>query len=323
MNVFLELNGETKEGLLSCGCGHLFPIIEYIPRMLTDSIHELPRFIEKHFIATGRTRRAKPALDKHEEKTREGFDLQWSRAGRVFLDEKIYGNTGLFCKATGTTEKEAAEYFHGKFMLDAGCGVGRYSTVAVRFGADVVALDFSSQAVLQAQKVIGSFDGCHVVQGNILKLPFRPESFDVVFSVGVIHHTKDLRKAFRNLTNVLKVDGRMILGVYPYFQKSIFIKMLRKITTRIPHRILFYLCFLAIPLSYIPKLRSLCYPWASPKDHWKKKIVETYDHHHPYFQDYYTREGIRDWFNELGCYKQITRTEGFDTFLSIKSRRIK
>ena len=106
------------------------------------------------------------------------------------------------------------EYFQGKKALDAGCGGGRY-TVALRkigFG-EVVGIDISKSGLencrirLQQKEI----DGISYKEGTVLELPFEDESFDFVFSNGVLHHTKDLVKGVYEMVRVLKKGGHGFL----------------------------------------------------------------------------------------------------------------
>lgn len=98
----------------------------------------------------------------------------------------------------------------GKRVLDAGCGGGRYSVAWRAFGASlVIGLDFSWQGIYNARERIrkARFDGLEFIQGDVLDLPFKDETFDVVFSNGVLHHTTDWRRGVKELLRVLKPKG--------------------------------------------------------------------------------------------------------------------
>ena len=76
-----------------------------------------------------------------------------------------------------------------------GCGTGRHAYFAAQYGArEVVALDLS-EAVETARDNLAQFDNVHVVQGDLLRPPFRTAAqgggFDLVYSIGVLHHLPD------------------------------------------------------------------------------------------------------------------------------------
>ena len=95
-------------------------------------------------------------------------------------------------------------------------------------------------------------------------------------------------------------------------------RRIRKFTTLLPPGLLFTFCFAALPLSWIAKLRGYCYPWISPRDHWKKKVIETYDHYHPHYQEYTDPDVVERWFREEGC--EVRRTP-FGSFVGRKNNR--
>jgi ubiquinone/menaquinone biosynthesis C-methylase UbiE len=106
------------------------------------------------------------------------------------------------------------EEFQGQKALDAGCGGGRY-TVALRkigFG-EVVGIDISKPGLenCRARLAQKKINGISYKEGTVLDLPFDDESFDFVFSNGVLHHTRDLVKGIHELLRVLKKGGRGFL----------------------------------------------------------------------------------------------------------------
>jgi ubiquinone/menaquinone biosynthesis C-methylase UbiE len=95
-------------------------------------------------------------------------------------------------------------------VLDAGCGGGRYSVAWHLLGAgDVLGVDLSEPGIAdakarsEAMKLQGvRFDRCDVVE-----LPLPDNSFNIVFSNGVLHHTRDWQTGIRNLVRVLEPGG--------------------------------------------------------------------------------------------------------------------
>ena len=91
-------------------------------------------------------------------------------------------------------------------MLDAGCGNGRYAKLANDWGARVVCVDISS-AVEIAQANVGTRPDVAVVQADLFKLPFQAGLFDIVYSIGVLHHTPDAKGAFQAIQPLVKPGG--------------------------------------------------------------------------------------------------------------------
>ena len=102
----------------------------------------------------------------------------------------------------------------GRVVLDAGCGMGKFSMAAADAGARaVVAVDLS-EAVDVAFDNLRDRPNVHVVQGNIERLPLRRAAFDFVFSIGVLHHMPEPARGFAALVPFVAVDGRLFAWVY-------------------------------------------------------------------------------------------------------------
>jgi ubiquinone/menaquinone biosynthesis C-methylase UbiE len=95
-----------------------------------------------------------------------------------------------------------------KKILDAGCGEGRFSKYFIEKGVNITSMDFSEEYVRLAKKKIGK--GKFIV-GSVTKLPFKDKSFDYIFSVDVLQHVPDLKKAIREFHRVLKKGGVLIV----------------------------------------------------------------------------------------------------------------
>ena len=93
-------------------------------------------------------------------------------------------------------------------VLDAGCGTGRGTHALQQRGASVVAIDLGRNL---AKSVKLNYH-CAAIQSSILSLPFREETFDVVFSSEVIEHTPDPAQAVGELYRVLKSGGHLVLS---------------------------------------------------------------------------------------------------------------
>lgn len=139
------------------------------------------------------------------------FGFEWKRWRRTQFDSAEHRpSERTFIASTGREPQELA----GKLVLDAGCGAGRYLDVAARAGAEVIGVDLSL-AVEVAQENLARQPACHCVQADLLQLPFPPATFDFIFSIGVLHHTPDTRRAFAALAQLLKPGGEIAVWVYP------------------------------------------------------------------------------------------------------------
>ena len=83
----------------------------------------------------------------------------------------------------------------GQVGLDAGCGGGRYARLVGSHGARLIGVDLSA-AVVKAAALCSQLPNVAIVQADLLDLPLTEKAFDLVYSIGVLHHTPDPRRAF-------------------------------------------------------------------------------------------------------------------------------
>jgi SAM-dependent methyltransferase len=141
----------------------------------------------------------------------DNFGMQWNHFRQTQLDSHsgLSISTDRFWQATGWSP----ELMNGQWVLDAGCGAGRFAEVALMAGAKVVALDFSS-AVDACYANLKHHPNLHVVQGDIYALPFASATFPFVYSLGVLQHTPEVAKAFAALPPMLQSGGRLCADFY-------------------------------------------------------------------------------------------------------------
>jgi uncharacterized protein YbaR (Trm112 family) len=173
---------EIVAGTLACAaCRHAYPIE-----------HGIPRFVSSDNYAAS-------------------FGLQWN----LFKAEQIDAINGLtLSDRRFFAETEwPREWLRGKWILDAGCGAGRFLDVVSQAGAEVVGLDLSN-AVDAATANLRGRPNVHLVQASLFELPFRPGVFDGCYCIGVIQHTPDPHRALRALPAVVRPGGRLAFFIY-------------------------------------------------------------------------------------------------------------
>ena len=110
------------------------------------------------------------------------------------------------------------ESLKDKNVLEVGCGAGSHSALFARHGAHVTAVDLTTSRVrATAAKfaLLGAdADICRTLQADAEALPFTDESFDIVYSNGVLHHTNDTERALNEVFRVLKPGGRAVIMLY-------------------------------------------------------------------------------------------------------------
>jgi SAM-dependent methyltransferase len=109
------------------------------------------------------------------------------------------------------------EWVEGRKTLEIGLGYGTLSEALARMGADYHGLDIAEGPVQMVRHRLASVPGARpeqVQQGSALALPFADASFDLVASIGCLHHTGDLFGAIQEVRRVLRPGGRLVLMVY-------------------------------------------------------------------------------------------------------------
>jgi ubiquinone/menaquinone biosynthesis C-methylase UbiE len=106
--------------------------------------------------------------------------------------------------------------FTGKQVLEIGLGQGADSEQLIRRGAVWSGLDLTpvSVARVRTRLLLRSLPHQSIKQGSVLHIPFEKNSFDIVFSHGVLHHVPDVQAAQREIHRVLKVGGELIVMLY-------------------------------------------------------------------------------------------------------------
>ncbi|UCD89051.1 MAG: methyltransferase domain-containing protein [Desulfobacterales bacterium] len=96
-------------------------------------------------------------------------------------------------------------------VLEAGCGVGAQTITLARNSphAHIISIDISESSVAEAKRKIegAGFTKVSFQQGDIFKLPFKPESFDHIFVCFVLEHLTRPVEALHCLKNLLKIGG--------------------------------------------------------------------------------------------------------------------
>ena len=213
-------DGDVEEGVLQCqGCTATAPIRNGIPRFVSD------------------------------ENYASSFGMQWNR----FRSEQIDAINGFSLSADRFYAETGwpPEWLSGKWILDAGCGAGRFVDVASGAGAEIVGIDISN-AVDAAKQTLSGRKNVHLVQASIYTLPFRPGVFDGCYCIGVIQHTPDPLAALRALPRFVRAGGR--LGFFIYERKRwtlLYSKYLaRPFTTRLSSTTLLRVIRAVMPILF-------------------------------------------------------------------------
>lgn len=106
----------------------------------------------------------------------------------------------------------------GKSVLEIGPGAGGHSALFAKHGAHVTSVDITEERARATQAKYGLMEemaiGCGALQGDGESLPFATDTFDIVYSNGVLHHTPDTEASIAEVLRVLKPGGRAVIMLY-------------------------------------------------------------------------------------------------------------
>lgn len=131
----------------------------------------------------------------------------------------------IFNRSFDGGEEEFTEFakivkdFSGLKILEAGSGTGRFSLKLAQSGAEVLLLDISWHALEISRKIFReSNQKATFIQGSIFSMPFANESFDIVFSSGLLEHfdKNDQISAISEMARVCKSSGLIVI-FSPYY----------------------------------------------------------------------------------------------------------
>ncbi|WP_158412813.1 class I SAM-dependent methyltransferase [Hyphomicrobium nitrativorans] len=107
------------------------------------------------------------------------------------------------------------EELKGKDVLEVGLGYGTIAQRLAESGARYTGLDIASGPVEMANFRIrqAGLEG-QAVQGSVLKAPFPDESFDMIVTIGCLHHTGNLQRALDECYRLLRPDGKLMVMLY-------------------------------------------------------------------------------------------------------------
>lgn len=290
LQVGIEEENEIKEGKLICRtCHKFYPITHFIPRFVSS------------------------------EEYAENFGFEWAKHRLTQLDDQYSNQSYMaFQKKTGFGPEDIKD----KWVLDVGCGMGRFMDVVEKMGGTVVGIDLS-RAVDVARENLGDRSSTHFVQADVFKLPFKISTFDVIYSIGVLHHTPDCALAFQQVPPLLQSQGQ--IAVWVYTQGNLpdkFSDQWRKVTARLPNRFLYLLCYVAVFFYYLYKIPLLGYimrrilPVSEHPD-WRWRILDTFDWYSPKYQSKHTYPEVFGWFQNAG----LINIDLLDTPVSVRGQK--
>jgi SAM-dependent methyltransferase/uncharacterized protein YbaR (Trm112 family) len=289
-----------------------YPIHRSVPRLLV-----FPTAVTKDFakIHAERLSRELPGYSLPNEPPMPGEETVL----RTFSDEwvKYDWNDEAYWSTTPAVLYNAMDFMldlnrrplAGKHVLEVGIGIGGIAdNIARNQDCELVGIDLG-YAVDAASKNFGSNPRLHIVQASAFRPPFKPETFDFVYSQGVLHHSFSTKAAFDKVSRLPKPGGRLYVWVYnPDVEKRslkrrglmLLERALRPVLSRLPSKLQ------TVALSPI----VLLYLWHQKRRvktsdkyvayGWREAIHAARDRFTPKYAHRHTRQEVSQWFTQAG-----------------------
>ncbi len=145
--------------------------------------------------------------------TVQGFGDEWSR----------FDQTGL----SDAERQEIWEQYFGLLdfaalgpnirALDVGCGSGRWAQLVAPKVKELLCIDASEDAAAVARRNLAGHRNCSVQVASVGALPVPDNSFDLVYSLGVLHHVPDTRAAIAECARKVRPGGSLLVYLYYRF----------------------------------------------------------------------------------------------------------
>ncbi len=307
------------EGELNCdNCGERFDIIRGIPRLLLTE-----------------------RVEKNQKQVGESFGEKWDKLSYYGHEgnSRDFARNWFFERYYWKSDAELGHFLQSReLILDAGTGLGYIPAWFSQLTrGEIVGIDLS-ESVEHAFERTRHLENVHIIQGDILNMPFKGQIFDFILSDGVLHHTPDTHQAFEALAQRLKKEGR--IAIYVYRKKGPVREfcddLIRQQMTRLSAEECWKLSqaftrfgqSLArlnvkievpedLPVLDIPKgrydLQRFIY-WHFFKCFWKEDFsfdennLVNFDWYHPQYAHRHDPQEMREWFEEAGLEVEFFQT---------------
>lgn len=288
----VDPNGFVIKGYLRTPSGKGYPVVRGIPRFIGS------------------------------ENYAGSFGFEWNRWPRVQFESDNVGRPmqGHTTKMWEIITGNKTQDFNRQVFIEFGCGSGRFLDVVLEKNGLAVGMDMSV-AVEAARRNFENNPDVLIVQGDIMKPPFKDGSFDAGYTIGVLHHTPAPSVGFSKLVRTLKQGGWVACVVYPRegFYAYPSVKRHREIN-KFFHPYLGYLP--ALLYSYFSAY-VLAFLFQKGKSHWRFKrpvqyleeqwlpclyipdarwrILDVFDGITPFIASAHSPEDVQEWCIIAGC----------------------
>jgi SAM-dependent methyltransferase len=200
------------------------------------------------------------------------------------------------------------ETFKDKEVLDCGCGGGQHVSFVAPHAKRVTGVDLNAHEI--ARRNTERFGNVEIIESDIAAMDLG-RTFDVVYSIGVLHHTDDPDASFRSIARHAKPGGRVIVWVYSregnFLNRTLVEGSKNMIVHRLPRAAVNVLSHILTMLVYIPVytlylLPFTFLPYYQYFQNWRKlsyarNLLNVFDKLNAPQTIFITRERVDSWFN--------------------------
>jgi SAM-dependent methyltransferase len=324
----VESSGKTSEvwiddGALLCrACVNVFPIASGVPILLTYATALSRRTFEewpgafRRELTDGGYHLPADTPPKGEEFVAASFSTEWADYdyGSTLWTAPLHDRIETFRAECGLRDGDLA----GKQFCEIGCGLGILTNEAASgLGATAWGVDLS-QAVFRAANQFKNNPRLHFVQASVFRLPFAGDTFDFLYSHGVLHHTWSTREAVKHAAAALRRDGTIYVWLYGH--ADVRISVVRQIAYAVEEVIRPFIARMPSPLATAVLLPSIpLYQLASAAGQRSGTHATRYtaqqalhaarDRFTPLYAHRHEVDEVEGWLTDMG-FKAVQRVSG-------------
>jgi SAM-dependent methyltransferase len=226
---------------------------------------------------------------------------EWSWQWDKFYD----GNQWLF---TEWIWPNTLDDFKGKNVLDCGCGGGQHLNFVAPYCTSALGVDLNTAE--KARQRTAHLANVALQEADIMQMNLQ-RTFEIVYSIGVLHHTDDPDRAFHNIAKHCEPGGRVIVWVYSregnFLNRTVVEWVKCAVFRKLPRRAVWVMAWVLTSLLYVPIYTLYRFPltflpfyeyfgnWR--KLTYKRNLLNVFDKLNAPQTWFITRAQIQDWFS--------------------------